>query len=175
MNLSGGSLRILLLMVAAAVLSMLSACGAVSRTVPPGSSGGSSAAPGTGEIRSLNQVQKELLKAHEEWEGTPYVLGGSGINGVDCSSFIQIVFERHFGMNMPRNTRQQIREGRGVRRSAVRPGDLIFFRTTRRDLHVGIAVNEEEFLHASTSSGVMISSINERYWASRFLGIRRVL
>ncbi|MEX1063087.1 MAG: NlpC/P60 family protein [Balneolaceae bacterium] len=168
-----------LLIAAAVLVSTLSACGVTGRTAPAANTGsvtaaGPESAP-AGTSRSLTTVQKKLYQVHEEWRGTPYVLGGSDYNGVDCSSFIQIVFTRHFDVDMPRNTRQQIREGRGVRRNSVRPGDLIFFRTTRRDLHVGIAVNRSEFVHASTSAGVMISDMNERYWASRFLGVRRVL
>jgi cell wall-associated NlpC family hydrolase len=155
------------------VFSTLSACGIASRTAgPPGS--GNTIVSGSGASHSLNNIQSQLYRAHEEWEGTPYILGGASRSGVDCSSFIQIVFNQYFDMNLPRNTQEQIRVGDGVRRNATRPGDLIFFRTSRSGLHVGIAVNGHEFLHASTSSGVMISSMNERYWASRFLGVRRV-
>jgi cell wall-associated NlpC family hydrolase len=155
------------------VLSTFSACGIASRTtVPPGS--GTAVTSASGTSHSLNNIQSELYRAHEEWQGTPYILGGASRRGVDCSSFIQIVFNQYFDMSLPRHTSEQIRVGDGVRRNATRPGDLIFFRTSRSGLHVGIAMNGHEFLHASTSSGVMISSMNERYWSSRFLGVRRV-
>lgn len=120
-------------------------------------------------------VLEALNSAHQEWEGTPYILGGSGISGVDCSSFIQIVFKEFFGLTLPRNTRQQLQEGSSVRRNHLQPGDLIFFRTGRDLLHVGIAMENGRFLHASVSSGVMISRLDQRYWASRYLGTRRVL
>lgn len=165
----GYSSRTGTVIISMALLCIYSSCGIAGRTAV----GSGPSSPGTSY--ALSNIQNELYRAHEEWKGTPYVLGGSGINGVDCSSFIQIIFDRHFGVRMPRNTRDQIREGQGVRRNSVRPGDLIFFRTTRSDLHVGIALNAHEFLHASTSSGVMISSMNQRYWAARFLGVRRVL
>jgi len=165
MTLPGVSFQTNAVIAALVLFSICSACGIAGRT-------SDSSSPGTSH--DLSNIQNELYSAHEEWKGTPYVLGGSSVNGVDCSSFIQIIFDRHFGVRMPRNTRDQIREGSGVRRTSVRPGDLIFFRTTRTDLHVGIALNGHEFLHASTSSGVMISSMNERYWATRFLGVRRV-
>lgn len=170
MNLPDNKYRTGITVILCILFGMLSACGIASRTTYTSNSGIS---PETSH--SFINIQKELYRAHDEWKGTPYVLGGSSSNGVDCSSFIQIVFDRHFGVSIPRNTREQIRVGDGIRRSSVRPGDLIFFRTTRRDLHVGIAVNEDEFLHASTSSGVMISNIGERYWATRFLGVRRIL
>lgn len=149
---------------------LLAACGVVNRSAyraPAGTADETSA--------SLGSVQKLLYEAHETWQGTPYILGGSGTNGVDCSSFTQIVFDEKFDVSLPRNTREQLNIGKGVRRYSIRPGDLIFFKTTRQDFHVGIAVNREEFLHASVSSGVMISSLGDYYWAGRYLGARRVL
>ncbi|MFO7848020.1 MAG: NlpC/P60 family protein [Balneolaceae bacterium] len=131
------------------------------------------------EIRPSSELQRDILnalnQAHQDWKGTPYILGGSGISGVDCSSFTQIVFDEYFGFTLPRNTRQQLREGSSIRRNYIRPGDLIFFRTGRSLLHVGVAMEDGRFLHASVSSGVMISSIDQRYWASRYLATRRIL
>ena len=124
---------------------------------------------------SSDIVVRQLRSAHSAWRGTPYVLGGSGINGVDCSSFTQIIFQDFFGAELPRNTRSQLQEGSGIRRNGIRPGDLIFFRTSRNVLHVGIAIEGGDFLHASVSEGVTISNLDDRYWASRYLGTRRVL
>jgi cell wall-associated NlpC family hydrolase len=126
----------------------------------------------TSEIRS---VQEQLYSAHSRWEGTPYLLGGKGPNGVDCSSFTQIVFDNFFDIDLPRNTREQLQSGEGIRRRAIHPGDLIFFRTGRNTLHVGIAMEDGDFLHASVSRGVMVSNLSESYWAGRYLGARRLL
>lgn len=120
-------------------------------------------------------VLQQLNSAHREWKGTPYILGGSGRNGVDCSSFTQIVYRDFFGLDLPRHTSRQLQEGTGVRRSHIQPGDLIFFRTARGVLHVGIAMENGDFLHASVSSGVMISNISQNYWASIYIGARRIL
>lgn len=120
-------------------------------------------------------IGERLYIAHSQWEGTPYVLGGTGPNGVDCSSFTQIVFDDFFNIYLPRNTREQLQSGEGIRRRSIRPGDLIFFRTGRNTLHVGIAMEDRRFLHASVSQGVMISSLSEPYWAGRYLGARRLL
>lgn len=123
----------------------------------------------------VSYVLDALNQAHDNWKGTPYVLGGSGFGGVDCSSFTQVVFKDYFGIDLPRNTRQQLQKGTGVRRNYRRPGDLVFFKTGRNMLHVGILMKGDSFLHASVSSGVMISNLRQRYWASRYLGTRRVL
>lgn len=127
------------------------------------------------QIADHSDVLDALNRAHEDWRGTPYILGGSGLGGVDCSSFTQNVFKDYFGKTLPRNTRQQLQVGNGIRRKHINPGDLIFFRTGRDLLHVGIAMENGKFLHASVSSGVMISNLNQRYWASRYLATRRLL
>ena len=151
----------------ATMLTFLTACGVANQQrVVTQNSGPSS--QNSNVLNALNQ-------AHTDWKGTPYVLGGSGIGGVDCSSFSQIVFEEYFGIELPRNTRQQLQEGRGVRRNFIRPGDLVFFKTGRNLLHVGIVMEGDRFLHASVSSGVMISKLNQHYWATKYLATRRIL
>ena len=122
-----------------------------------------------------SNILDALNQAHNDWKGTPYILGGSGIGGVDCSSFTQIVFSDYFGVELPRNTRQQINEGMSVRRNYMRAGDLVFFKTGRNLLHVGIVMDGDRFLHASVSSGVMISNLSQRYWATKYLATRRIL
>lgn len=124
---------------------------------------------------NISGVQKQLQNAHQQWKGTPYVYGGNSNGGVDCSAFTKIVFRDYFDKNLPRHTRSQLQEGSGVRRRSIQTGDLIFFKTGRKSLHVGISMGDGTFLHASVSSGVMISNIRERYWATRYLGARRVL
>ncbi|WP_445665224.1 NlpC/P60 family protein [Fodinibius sp. AD559] len=126
-------------------------------------------------VSSLNEAKASLIQAYRDWKGTPYVLGGASQEGVDCSRFVNIVFDDYFGIDLPTNTREQLNVGNGIRRAAVRTGDLVFFRTGRKTLHVGIAVNSGEFLHASTSNGVMISKLGKSYWRNRFLAARRVL
>jgi len=126
-------------------------------------------------VSSINEVKVSLMQAYRDWKGTPYVLGGASQNGVDCSKFVEIVFDEYFGINLPTNTRTQLNAGDGIRRAGIQTGDLVFFRTGRKSLHVGIAVNHGEFLHASTSNGVMISKLGNSYWRNRFLAARRIL
>lgn len=121
-----------------------------------------------------SDVVSQLEKAHSEWRGTPYRLGGTTKRGVDCSAFVQITMRDYLRQTVPRSTDTQIRTGKRIRTNQLAPGDLVFFRTGRRTLHVGIYMNEGRFLHASTSSGVMISRLNEPYWSRRFLQARRV-
>lgn len=126
-------------------------------------------------IENLTSIQKQLQNAHQEWQGTPYRYGGEGSNGIDCSAFTQQIFRDFFDRDLPRHTRSQLQVGDGIRRRSIKTGDLIFFKTGRRSLHVGISMGNGDFLHASVSSGVMVSNIAEQYWAARYLGARRVL
>lgn len=127
------------------------------------------------KLENITSIKKQLQNAHQEWQGTPYRYGGETSNGIDCSAFTQQVFRDFFDKDLPRNTRSQLHEGTGIRRNSIKTGDLIFFKTGRRSLHVGIFMGNGDFLHASVSSGVMISNIGEQYWAMRYLGARRVL
>ncbi|PAU94484.1 hypothetical protein CK503_06720 [Aliifodinibius salipaludis] len=126
-------------------------------------------------VSSLDEAKASLIQAYRDWKGTPYLLGGTSQEGVDCSRFVNIVLDDYFGIDVPTNTKEQLNVGSKIRRAAVRTGDLVFFKTGRKTLHVGIAVNSGEFLHASTSSGVMISKLGKSYWRNRFLAARRVL
>ena len=126
-------------------------------------------------IDSQRDREQKLNTAYGDWRGTPYLLGGNSIEGIDCSAFTQIVFENYFNQTLPRHTTEQLQAGNGIRRSWIRAGDLIFFRTGRNLLHVGIYIGEGEFLHASRSAGVTVSNVGEKYWATRYLGARRVL
>lgn len=133
----------------------------------------------TNAILKLSKGEKEIKSsldlAFKDWKGVPYVLGGTGYSGVDCSSFMQIVFADYFELELPRNTREQMKVGKSVKKNRIKLGDMVFFKTGRNSYHVGVMINNEQFLHASTSSGVMISGIQERYWANAYLTTRRVL
>jgi hypothetical protein len=107
--------------------------------------------------------------------GAPYRTGGVDPAGFDCSGFVKYVFEQH-GFTMPRETRKQFEVGRTVNRSALAPGDLVFFTTVAPGAsHVGILVGGDQFVHAPTSSGVVrVERLSSQYWASRFVGAKRV-
>jgi cell wall-associated NlpC family hydrolase len=107
--------------------------------------------------------------------GAPYRNGGSDPSGFDCSGFVSYVFAQQ-GLYMPRTVAEQYALGQPVGQNPVAPGDLVFFSTVAPGpSHVGIAVSQEEFVHAPSSSGVVrIESLNAPYWSSRFVGTRRI-
>lgn len=120
-------------------------------------------------------VQQTLLRQLEAWRGTPYALGGTSRQGIDCSAFVQITLADRFQTPVPRNTEQQVQAGFEVDRWQLTPGDLVFFRTGRSSGHVGMYVGSKWFLHASTSAGVTLNSLDEPYWRGRYWAARRVI
>ena len=109
------------------------------------------------------------------FRGIPYRNGGSDPSGFDCSGFVQYVYSMH-GTGLPREVHSQFRSGREVDRKDVKLGDLVFFETVSRGAsHVGLAIGGDEFVHAPSSRGVVrIEKLTSSYWASRFVGARRV-
>ncbi|MGG0669561.1 C40 family peptidase [Sporosarcina koreensis] len=116
-----------------------------------------------------------LVSTARTYMGTPYAYGGTTTSGFDCSGYTQFVFKKQ-GINIPRSTGEQFAMGTAVKKSDLKTGDLVFFNTFgNRVSHVGIYIGSSRFIHASTSKGVMISSVNDpAYWGKRYLGARRV-
>jgi cell wall-associated NlpC family hydrolase len=108
--------------------------------------------------------------------GTPYRNGGADPSGFDCSGFVQYVFAQH-GVVVPRKVADQYRTGKDVAASQLQAGDLVFFTTVAPGAsHVGIALGGDEFVHAPSSTGeVRVERMSASYWATRFVGARRVL
>ncbi len=103
--------------------------------------------------------------------GTPYVFGGTSTTGFDCSGYVQHVFAM-LGVHLPRTADAQYYAGKPAV-GGPRSGDLVFFQTyAEGPSHVGIYLGNGQFVHAS-SHGVMVSSMSDSYWASRYLGAKR--
>ncbi|SFU40625.1 Cell wall-associated hydrolase, NlpC family [Halomonas korlensis] len=120
-------------------------------------------------------VRQALLDQHERWVGTPYRLGGTTGQGVDCSALVQNIFSDSFRYELPRTTGEQVELGEAVVRSQLQAGDLVFFQPPGPYRHVGIYLGEGLFLHASRSQGVMISELDNHYWQRYYWQARRPL
>ncbi|MGZ8274539.1 MAG: C40 family peptidase [Burkholderiaceae bacterium] len=110
--------------------------------------------------------------------GTPYRYGGSSPEtGLDCSGFVRHVFAAAVNRDLPRRSEEIGAFGEPVSRAELQPGDLVFFNTLRRAFsHVAIYIGEGRFVHAPARRGsVRIEGLNDRYWATRFNGARRVI
>lgn len=106
----------------------------------------------------------------------PYRLGGNGDGTIDCSGYTRAVYKA-LGVALPRTARAQYGAGSAVSRAGLRMGDLVFFNTMGGGVsHVGIYIGGGQFTNANSYYGhTMVDSLSNPYWASRFVGARRVL
>ena len=110
--------------------------------------------------------------------GTPYRYGGASPDtGFDCSGLVRHVFASVLDRDLPRRSEEISAVGRPVSRAELQPGDLVFFNTLRRAFsHVAIYIGEGRFVHAPARRGrVRVEGLDDRYWATRFNGARRVI
>ncbi|MBY6094856.1 NlpC/P60 family protein [Ferrimonas balearica] len=131
--------------------------------------------PAMSHNQSNNPVQQLLKQQYSVWAGTPYRLGGASKRGVDCSALVQLTYREHFDVALPRTTEAQAEVGRSIKRSAIGPGDLVFFKTGFSTRHVGMMLDDVRFLHASTSRGVIVSRLDNPYWTKHYWHARRVM
>lgn len=100
--------------------------------------------------------------------GTPYLWVGTTSAGMDCSGFIQNVFQKS-KIQLPRTVAQMWNVGQAVTKPKV--GDIVFFETyTQGPSHAGIYIGNNQFIHSGASTGVTVSNLTTNYWSSRYLG-----
>lgn len=111
------------------------------------------------------------------WLGVPYRVGGANMAGADCSGFTLAIFQKVYGLKLPRTSMTQFASGTQVHLTQLREGDLVFFQTSNqaRVTHVGIYLGGGKFAHASTKRGVTISRLDDTYYSARYRGARRLL
>lgn len=116
-----------------------------------------------------------LVATAAQWLGTPYRFGGSDTKGVDCSGLINAIFPKVYGTTVPRSTAELFTFSTPVALANLKEGDLLFFSIdTQKPGHAGIFLWQNKFIHASTSRGVIISSLDEPYWKKYFTGAGRI-
>ena len=119
-------------------------------------------------------VKNKLYSQYNNWKGVKYRMGGLTKSGIDCSGFVYRTFRSQFGVNIPRTTKLQSSTGKIISKNKLQPGDLVFFKTSTKVRHVGIYLENNNFLHASTSRGVMISKLDNIYWKSKYWKAHRL-
>ena len=107
------------------------------------------------------------------WLGVPYRGGGNTRQGVDCSGLTSAIYDKVYRKELERNSDDQRKKDcKKVKKGKLREGDLVFFHNGRKKkhaTHVGIYLKDRKFIHASTSRGVIISTLNEDYWKRHWL------
>lgn len=117
----------------------------------------------------------KVIATAKRYIGVPYVFGGEDPSGFDCSGFVQYVLDKH-GIEMPRTADLQYGIGVAVSKKNLQPGDLVYFSTyLPGPSHVGIYIGNGQFINAQSSKGVAIANMNSKYWATRYIGAKRIL
>ena len=131
--------------------------------------------------KKTNAVADNIINTALTFSGTRYKYGGTTKKGMDCSGLLYVSFAEH-EVKIPRVSYHMAEEGKNVKIKNVEKGDLLFFKTrkrARRINHVGMVVavegDEIKFIHASSSRGVIVSSLREGYWNHAFVKATRVL
>ena len=130
--------------------------------------------------KPISKVDRIVANALE-YKGVRYRFGGTTKSGMDCSGIVFVAFGDE-QIHLPRVSRDMAKKGRKISLSKVEKGDLLFFRTSnrRRSInHVGLVVSHKKgqirFIHATTSRGVIVSSLSEKYWKKAFVKATKIL
>ncbi len=128
-----------------------------------------------------NTSATQIVDYAQQFQGVKYKYGGTTKKGMDCSGLVYESFKA-FNIQLPRVSRDMAKEGKRVDLKDVQVGDLLFFKTNKKRNtinHVGLVITallgNIEFIHSTTSRGVIISSLAERYWYFSFAEARRLL
>jgi len=120
-------------------------------------------------------TQQKLEIQFELYQGTKYKYGGTDKRGFDCSGFTQKVYSNAFDIQLPRTTEAMAKIGQKVSAKKLIPGDLVFFRPSRKYNHVGIFIGDDTFIHSSTSKGVIKSKMDNPYWSKKYKHANRII
>ncbi|TYA92344.1 C40 family peptidase [Seonamhaeicola marinus] len=149
---------------------------------------GSSKKVKTQNASTTKTAPKKLTKAErivsyaKQFKGVRYKWGGTTKAGMDCSGLVYESFRAH-GTYLPRISRDMAKKGKKVNLKDVKEGDLLFFRTKKRGgrkvNHVGLVTKANsktiEFIHSTSSKGVIITKLSEDYWNKAFVEARSLL
>lgn len=127
---------------------------------------------------AASSLGQQIAEYAKKFLGTPYVWGGNGPNGFDCSGFTKYIYSQ-FGYTLNRTASGQLENGVSVSRSELQPGDLVFFydgKVSTPVSHVGIYIGGDEFIHASTNDyQVKINSLNASNYNHKYVYARRII
>ncbi|HMT29831.1 MAG TPA: C40 family peptidase [Bacteroidia bacterium] len=122
-----------------------------------------------------NILNVDLYNSIEKWLGTPYRYAGKSIEGIDCSSFVNKIYETAYCYLLTGNSADLFKKVTLLPKDKLQEGDLVFFKINRKSIsHVGVYLGGDKFAHASRSKGVIISDLNHPYYKKYFVKGGRV-
>lgn len=116
-------------------------------------------------------INKDLKKEIGRWLGTPYKYGGNDEKGVDCSGFVNAIYQSVYNLPLPRSSKEMYSKCLKIKTTDLKEGDLVFFDYNGKGVsHVGIYLKDDKYAHASSSKGVVISSLSNDYTRKYYVG-----
>ncbi len=128
----------------------------------------------TVDLSDSKKVKQVLNQQYKDWRHVQHYLGGTSKNGIDCSGLVYQTYRTKLGVDIPRSTEYQSKTGQEIQQEQLRAGDLVFFKTGIFARHVGMYIDEGQFLHVSSRKGVIISSLENPYWNSAYWKAQRI-
>ncbi len=130
----------------------------------------------TNSEQKFSKLDKKLVSEAKKWLGTKYKYGGHSRKGTDCSGFVMEVYLKVCDVKLPRSSKDQQAFCKKIKKSQLKVGDLVFFATGKKGKvsHVGIYIGNDEFIHASTSKGVVISKLSQNYYVRTYHSSGRI-
>jgi len=123
------------------------------------------------QVKPSQVRNAQLYSFVNSWEGTPYRYGGMSKSGADCSGFSNVLYKEVYRKQLPRTTKDIYSSCRKVGKGELREGDLVFFDIQgKKKSHMGVYLQNNRFVHASSSKGVVISDLNNPYYKKYFSG-----
>ncbi len=129
----------------------------------------------TAKAAQKSAPKSDLETYARGWMGAKYVYGKATKTKTDCSGFVMQVYKGYYNIALDHSSSKMYKDSRGksVSRGSLKEGDLVFFGSLWKIDHVGIYLRGDRFIHASTSKGVMISPMQDKYWGHKYQGARR--
>jgi murein DD-endopeptidase / murein LD-carboxypeptidase len=135
----------------------------------------------TSPVQEIVGISKKELKNSklysfiDEWYASPYKYGGCMKTGIDCSCFTSMLYDKVYGIKTPRTAGELYKESEKIKTHQLKEGDLLFFIINGKNVsHVGVYLKNDLFVHASTSKGVIINSLNDTYYKKNFYAAGRL-
>ena len=130
------------------------------------------------ELNTRRKKPNQIIRTAEKYLGTPHCMGGNTKKCLDCSGLTHVSFAQN-NIAIPRRSQDQARYGQIIlHQTELKRGDLVFFTNSYKSsdyiTHVGIYLGNNSFIHASTSSGVVITPLQNPWWSARFVFGTRV-
>lgn len=126
------------------------------------------------DLNDTRKVKQILNQQYKDWRHVKHRMGGMSKKGIDCSGLVYKTYRTKFGINVPRSTELQSRVGHAIKQNQLKAGDMVFFKTGLSSRHVGMYMDKGNFLHVSSSKGVMISNLKNPYWSSAYWKAQRL-